>query len=112
MSWLISTLALLTGLSVRLAIPIAITVLLVHLLRGLDARWQIEAEQIPAGGPKPRCWELKTCPPEKHWACPAFQSEEACWQVFRRPNGYLREGCLTCIVFLRAPLQQMQPKSV
>lgn len=112
MPWLNSTLALLAGLSMRLAIPIAITVLLVYFLRRLDARWQSEAEQVPPGDLNPPCWKIKACPAAERRACPALQSELTCWQVFRRPNGYLREQCLTCVVFLRAPMRELQPQTI
>ncbi len=99
-------LALATGLFLRLAVPIAITILVISLLRRLDARWQIEAEQMPEAQleAQVKCWEIKNCPPEQRDACVASRSNQPCWQERRLENGYLREECLSCEVFGQAPL--------
>ena len=47
METLISVLYIAAGFLLRLAIPILGTLLLVFLLRRLDARWQAEAERSP-----------------------------------------------------------------
>jgi hypothetical protein len=94
--------ALCFGLLMRLALPIVITIVLVCLLRNLDARWQLEAERQPAPVKKPECWKIKNCLPEQCRECPAFSSPLPCWQVFRLPNGYLRKDCLSCKVFNEA----------
>jgi len=113
MQWLNSLLTLLAGLTLRLAIPIAVTLLAVQFLRRLDARWQAEAGNMPwPAVPKPQCWQIKDCPPEVRSACPAIKSDLPCWQVFRMPNGYLRPQCLTCMVFLRAPIHQLQHQTI
>ncbi|HKJ39136.1 MAG TPA: hypothetical protein VJ972_10190 [Anaerolineales bacterium] len=98
-----SLLFILTGLLVRLAIPIAVTAVLIYGLRKLDARWQNEA-QAPVPTEKLKCWENKGCSPEQIKNCIAGQSSLPCWQVYRLPNGYLREECISCEVFREAPV--------
>lgn len=94
----------LAGVFVRLALPIAVTLTVIQLLRRLDVRWQQEAEsQVSIPPVKPECWRTLNCPPGQRSRCPAYSSAQPCWQVFRTPNGYLSEGCLTCRVFLSAP---------
>ena len=104
----ISLLALIAGLLVRLAIPVAVTALLVFFLHKLDARWQEEAENQPLPVPRLECWKIKGCSPSqrKHFA--AVSSPLPCWQVYRLPNGYLREECLSCKVFIDAPLPSLR----
>lgn len=98
-----SLLALIAGLLVRLAIPIALTALLIFFLRKLDARWQKEAQTPELVIQKPECWKIKGCPPERVANCTGARSPLPCWQAFRLPNGYLREECLSCKVFTEAP---------
>ena len=102
------------GLLVRLALPIAVTLVMVYFLRKLDARWQAEAELHQQGMEKPECWKIKGCPPQQTENCEANKSELPCWQVNRLPNGYLQEGCLSCPVFLNAPVPSMktEPRSL
>ena len=103
METLTSVLALLFGVLVRLAVPVAVTCVLVLLLRRLDARWQMEStrSQLVEKG---ECWKVKNCTPELRETCPAFHSSIPCWQVYRLPNGHLNEKCLSCKVFLDAPI--------
>jgi len=103
METITSLLAILTGLLVRLAIPIFVTAMLIYFLRKLDSRWQAEA-QLPVAVEKPKCWEIKGCTPEQMKNCIAGQSSMPCWQVYRLPNGYLRDECITCEVFHQAPV--------
>lgn len=98
-----SLLAVVIGLAVRLAIPILFTALAVAFLRKLDARWQAEGENVPSDVEAPKCWEVKNCTPEEQAECEAAHSNMPCWQVKRLPNGYLREECLDCEVFYKAP---------
>lgn len=103
-------LVLATGLFLRLALPIALTIFVIYLLRRLDARWQMEAEQHAAQPLElEKCWEIKNCPPEKLSSCAAYGSDEPCFQVHRLQNGYLRDECLTCEVFERAPILTHAP---
>lgn len=106
MEWLNSVLAVLSGLALRLAIPIAITLLVVYILHKVDARWQEEAAQMPAQVTveKPHCWDIKNCPVELRSQCTSPNSTEPCWQSHRLSNGYLREECINCQVFHQAPI--------
>ena len=99
-----SMLAVVFGLALRFAIPILVTALAVAFLRKLDARWQAESENIPLDVEAPKCWEVKNCTPEERAKCEAASSNMPCWQVRRLPNGYLREECLDCEVFYKAPV--------
>jgi len=92
------------GLLLRIGIPLAVTVLIIYLLGRLDRRWQKEARAIPLISPEKACWEIKGCPPENQKACAAAaQPKIPCWQVFRSKEGILKETCLGCEVFRRAP---------
>src|SRR5215216_2307325 len=104
METLISVLYIVAGFFLRLAIPILGTAILVFLLRRLDARWQAEAARQPLPINKPDCWKIKGCPPDKMENCPGAKSSLPCWQVYRLPNGYLNEDCITCKVFIEAPV--------
>jgi hypothetical protein len=99
-----SLLALLTGLIVRLAIPLAVTALLIILLRKLDARWQKEAQRPMPMLQKSECWKIKGCSSEQRANCIGAKSPLPCWQAYRLPNGHLNEKCLTCEVFITAPV--------
>ena len=101
-----SILAILTGLLLRLAIPILGTLILVYVLRNLDVRWQSEAEELPAPvlAEKIECWKFKGCSEEQRKQCVAASSNLPCWQVYRKPNGYLQERCISCEVFIQAPI--------
>ena len=100
-----SLVALITGFALRLAIPILLTALVVALLRRMDARWQTEAEKYPTAAQveKPACWEIKNCSPEQRKECLGYTSALPCWQARRTSNGYMREECLGCKIFLKAP---------
>lgn len=103
----------LAGIFIRLLIPIGITVLIVYLLHRLDMRWQAEAlEQSARGIEKIECWKIKDCAPEQYADCPAYASNQPCWQVHRLHNGYLREECLSCIVFHNAPIPAHNPSQL
>ena len=105
---------LLAGLLLRLAIPIAGTILLVFFLRKLDKRWRAEAELQPVLMENPECWKIKGCPPEQVENCPAAKSPLPCWQAKRLPNGYLNEQCITCSVFIDAPVPtiRVEPRRI
>lgn len=101
-----ATLAVITGLALRLAIPVAITAVAIYFLRQLDTRWKAEAEeqlQLPVVE-KPKCWEIHGCSAENRAICKGYLSEQPCWQAFRKENGYLKESCLGCDVFRKAPI--------
>jgi hypothetical protein len=102
------------GLLLRLAIPIAATLLVIYILRKLDKRWQAEAELQPPGVEKTECWKIKGCSPEQVKNCTAASAPLPCWQVKRQPNGYLNEDCLSCPVFIEAPVPTLmiEPRSL
>jgi hypothetical protein len=106
-----SLLAILTGLLLRLAIPIAGTALLIHLLRKLDAHWQAQAELAPLPTEKVECWKIKGCLEEQRKNCIGAASPLPCWQIYRRPNGYLQEKCISCEVFIDAPIPALKTES-
>ncbi len=108
METLTSFFYILVGLLLRLAIPIAGTILLVFFLRKLDERWQAEAELHPQAVDKPECWKIKGCSPQQLENCEAYKSDLPCWQVHRLPNGYLNEKCLSCQVFTEAPIPTLK----
>jgi len=104
MSDLASMAAILVGIATRLAIPILVTTLAVYFLRRLDARWQAEGQLLPVKVNKPACWETMGCSLAQRKTCPGFASALPCWQARRTTSGYLREECLSCKVFLKAPV--------
>jgi hypothetical protein len=99
-----SLLAILAGLLIRLAIPIAGTIVLIYVLRKLDAHWQAEAELAPVPAEKVECWKIKGCSEEAQKNCTGAASPLPCWQVQRESNGYLQEKCISCEVFINTPL--------
>jgi hypothetical protein len=103
-----SLLAILAGLLLRLALPMLGTIILIYLLRKLDAHWQAQAEQTPMATEKIECWKIKSCSEEQHKTCIAAESSLPCWQVHRQPNGYLHEKCISCEVFLNAPIPALK----
>jgi hypothetical protein len=99
-------LALLGGLALRLALPLAITALFIWLLRRLDARWlsDVEGQPLP---PQDRCWQSQQCTAERRAQCAAYVNRGIpCWQQFRAANGDVNARCLGCAYFraARSPL--------
>ena len=97
-------LTLLLGLIIRLGLPMLVTVLIVIGLRRLDIRWQKEAElerSLFVRDEEP-CWKEQGLSMEEIKAR-AAESGKPCWQIHRLSNGYLREACLDCEVFITAP---------
>lgn len=92
------------GFVMRLAVPLALTIVLALWLRRMDTQWQQEgARRQPPAAVAP-CWEQRGCPPEQRGECAAFaQPDTPCWQVFRAAGGELKPACLTCAVFRDAP---------
>ncbi len=93
-------LAVAVGILLRLAIPIFITALVVFFLRRLDEDWRAESKARAPRVRKPKCWEIRGCTPEERADCEAAASPLPCWQYKRLPNGYLRDECLDCEVFI------------
>jgi predicted nucleic acid-binding protein len=101
--------AVLLGLFLRLGLPLLATALLVYGLRKLDMRWQKEAEEersLLIREEEP-CWMEQGLPIEEIKAR-AAASGKPCWQIHRLSNGYLREACLGCEVFLDAPAPALE----
>ena len=98
--------AFILGVLLRFVTPIAITLVGIYFLRQLDLRWQTEAAEglLSPVVEKAKCWDVKGCSEEKMKTCKGCQSEEPCWQAFRKGNGYLQEECLGCNVFQQAPI--------
>lgn len=95
------------GFLIRIAVPILLMVILVSLLRRLDARWQCEArrqQQLAETDTSEHSLDLKECAIEGNSGMRSVYSVEPCWQVFRMSNGYLHEECLHCKVFRAAPI--------
>ena len=100
-------LVVLTGILLRIALPLLIMASLVYILRRLDARWQAEAmyhQKFETAEGQKRCWEIKNCSAEQMSNCEATKTDEPCWQAFRKKNGYLKDECLQCQVFRSAPV--------
>lgn len=111
MDGLMSILAVILGLLLRLGIPVLATILIILWLRHLDEEWkgQADREQARAGivlrARNPGCWKINNCPPERRANCPAFANPDMpCWQVFRAKDGRLLDTCLGCEIFRGAPV--------
>jgi hypothetical protein len=100
-----SFLTVFMGLALRLGLPVALTVLVIILLRRLDVHWQQESlRKTPAPSGNIHCWELQKCSEEKRATCSAISHPGIpCWQLFRSQEGFLREECIGCQVFRKAP---------
>ncbi len=103
---LIEIAAVLFGILIRLAIPVALTFLLAMLLKWLDKRWQAEAKtersELSAlsrnGKERLPCWEIHNCPPNLKKNCKAYAKPGTpCWEIFRA-NGRIKPACQTCKV--------------
>ncbi len=103
-----SIIAVFVGVLIRLAIPLAVTILVVYVLRRMDEHWKQEAQLSGTAAPMVRnigCWEINQCAPENRASCAAYANpDKPCWQVFRQSDGRLREGCLACKIFQRSPV--------
>jgi hypothetical protein len=95
----------------RFGIPILITITLVWIFSKLDARWRKQAEEVRAQAiadgmvPVVKCWLLNDCPEDAKVNCIAYQDQgKPCWQHFRTKDGCLKDGCIDCEVFRRAPV--------
>ena len=98
-------LVILIGLVLRLIVPLAITALIVYSLGKLDARWQAEAKNEK----KTLAIDEMPCAKIQGFSVDQMKmhmslSDQPCWQAHRSPNGYLSETCLSCEIFLNAPV--------
>lgn len=108
MEWLTTVSAIILLLILRIALPIAVTLLIIFLFKKLDEGWKREADlegtQIVKAG-NIGCWEINQCPAEKRALCKAYTDpDKPCWQVLRDQNGRLQEDCIGCDVFRRSPV--------
>ena len=110
METLVSFLYIIVGLLLRLAIPILGTLLLVYILRKLDARWQAEALLHQQSTENFECWKINGLSPQHADKPESYKSDVPCWQANRLPNGYLRDECLSCQVFTEAPIPTLKPE--
>ena len=101
-------LSFISGVVIRLGLPIVATALVIILLRKLDNRWKAEAVDSinrPISTDQKPCWDVNQCSPEAMENCLATQNPNTpCWQLFRNDQGLLNEECLGCDVFRLAPL--------
>lgn len=107
MEWLFAVLTVIAGLLIRLALPIALTALMIWALRRMDQRWQTESEPALSvvQAQNTGCWDAMGCSEELRAGCPCYAHPEApCWQVKRQQTGRLPERCLGCKVFRQAPI--------
>jgi hypothetical protein len=110
---IVTALVVFSGIILRIGIPVGITAILVYLFSRLDANWKAEAEKTRRAEVKrllsiddsSRCWNIKGCPEKTREKCPAYAEKDSrCWQTFRNRDGMLKERCLNCEVFIRAPV--------
>ena len=102
--------AAVTGLfALRLGAPLALSLLIGHLLTRLDRKWQAEEiERQNASSPQvkhaaPPCWEVQGCDPAARAACPGyFLRPLPCWMAHRRVSARMPQRCFTCQVFQAA----------
>ncbi len=93
------------GFLIRLGIPIAVTALVLGILYIFDKRWQNQALALPVVPSGKRCWEVKGCSEEARQNClAASKPDMPCWYVFRTRDGVMKDACLECKVFRRAPV--------
>ncbi len=103
MDWYLYLSSFFIGLILRLGIPIAITVLLIWLVRRLDESWQEEGTGARVMAKNPGCWKIMGCSEERKAKCEAYANPDMpCWQYYRDSNGRLREGCIGCKIFREA----------
>ena len=103
-------LTVLFGTVLRLGLPILLTGVLIFLLSRLDKSWTSQALHdgaVPASAFARNigCWDINNCTQEQKEHCEAFAHPEVpCWQHFRSSSGDLRDGCLGCEIFRKAPI--------
>ena len=97
-------LVILIGMVLRLAVPVALTALIVYTLGKLDERWQAEARDEK----KAMAMDQMPCLKNEELSLDQIKtrmamSDQPCWQAQRLQSGYLNEACLDCEIFLSAP---------
>ncbi len=105
------TVYLVSGILLRIAIPIGITFGVASVLRRLDKKWREEADQKQVGllsmtsiWLENPCWEMNDCEETRRETCDAYQQEDnPCWDVFKT-NGHLQKKCKNCAYLEDLPL--------
>jgi hypothetical protein len=115
------TLALIALSTLRLGLPLIITVLITWGLKSLDARWQAEAEArrasavVSAGQAQAAafkapqalqtpCWTLRHCGEARSSGCAACKEPGLpCWMARLRADGRLPSACYGCALFRLRP---------
>ena len=108
MEWLTTVSAIVLLILLRIAVPIAVTIAFIKVLKWLDERWKeqadLEGSQVVKFG-NIGCWEINNCPSEQRAICQAYNNpDKPCWQIFRDKHGRLQESCIDCDVFRNAPV--------
>jgi hypothetical protein len=115
MNWLPEAAVVAGMFTLRLGVPLVITLAVAYFLRRLDAKWQAEAwaeweaaqpeEEIAAeakrlqAGKQP-CWSIKGCDEAVRANCAApKQPGIPCWLARRRSEGKLPTECYSCAQF-------------
>lgn len=101
------------GIFLRFLAPLFLTMLILHFLKRLDDRWQAESENdqaLKASDDMP-CWKEQGLSIDEI-KLRAEKNKQPCWQTYRLSNGFLREVCLTCEVYLAASVPVPQHSSV
>jgi hypothetical protein len=98
----------------RLGVPVAITAAVAYFFHRLDARWQREAEAMPAAAAvrlaaaaqKP-CWEEKGCSEQQRANCPACKfTDLPCWLARLKVEDRLPAACPSCSRFAPVPVSR------
>jgi len=91
------------GIFLRFLAPLFVTMLILHFLKRLDDHWQAEGDDELALQVKDNmpCWKEQGLSIDEI-KLRAEKNKQPCWQTYRLSNGFLREVCLTCEVYLAA----------
>ena len=112
------TVFLVSGILLRIAIPIGITIGASVLLRRLDKKWRDEADQQNKNLPslvniwlENPCWETNECEETRRETCDAYQQESLpCWEVFQN-NGHFQKQCKNCSYLEDLPIIPVKIKT-
>ena len=117
MNELLEPLAIIGLFLLRLAVPLAITLIIGYPLHRLDARWESEiqshpdtvATKEPAAVQQP-CWEDKGCSARRRSRCPACRlTDIPCWLARLRVENRLPAECSACVRFTSGTVAQAVP---
>ena len=113
------TVYLVSGILLRIAIPIGITFGAAYILRRLDKKWREEADQKLESLPslvniwlENPCWEVNSCEETRRETCDAYQHGDLpCWEVFRI-NGHFQKKCKNCAYLEELPIIPIKIKTL